>query len=371
MNRIVFSSWIPQPRLSISTQPRLALLEPALYLHVEPRAEKSTTSEKNDDYPFYKVLRGENISYTEGRMYRIGLILGPVVFLGAVLEWILRLTHYVDLVEKTLPWTKCMTTPEGIWITVVVGILIFVAAWAERKKEKGEEIKHREGKPEGGAPHTPIASVGIANPIQTANPVIDASQKVEIHNHPASLPPIPAHPSPRSPGALPPHNVQFKGVKQIRTDIAREVFDSNEGFVGLKACFSNKIIPGTKTRDFDYVKARIVLRDASGAEVAEITRPIWLDHEPGDAIHIEVNQTQCILLAIFGGDDEWAAPFISTNSSNYWDDGTRRLIVDGCSLRAGELSAEITLVGEDNVGLEPVAAYFSLGPVGDVEIRLK
>lgn len=304
-------------------------------------------------------------------MYRIGLILGPVVFIGAVIEWILRLTHYAELIEKTLPWTEQMTSATGIWITMVVGILIFVAAWAERKKEKDEERKHAERRLEDGASRPQIKAPSVGEVNVRANPLntVDASQKVEIHNHPPSSPPIPVLTPQPLLTVLAPHNVQFTGVKKIRTDVANEIFDASEGFVGVKACFLNRIIPGTKTRDFDYVRSRIVLRNASGGEIAEITKPKWLAHEAGDAVHIEVNQTECVLLAVFGSDNDWAVPFITTRSSNYWEDGTSRPMIDGCSLPLGELSAEITLVGEDNIGLDPVIAHFSLGPDGRVEIE--
>jgi hypothetical protein len=304
-------------------------------------------------------------------MYRIGLILGPAVFIGAVVEWILRLTHYAELVEKTLPWTEHMISPTGIWVTMVVGILIFVAAWAERKKETDAERKSTERKSGDRSLNPQIMSSSVGKINQRANPVntVDASQKVEIHNHPPFVPPIPVLPPQPLVTVSTTHNVQFMGVKKIKTDVAHEIFGASEGFVGVKACFLNRCIPGTKTRDFDYVKTRILLRDASGAELAEITRPKWLAHEADDAVHIEVNQTECILLAVFGSDNEWAVPFISTNPANYWDDGTQRLMVDGRSLPAGELSAEITLVGEDNIGLDPVTTHFFLGPNGEVEIK--
>ena len=138
--------------------------------------------------------------------------------------------------------------------------------------------------------------------------------------------------------------------------------------MGVKACFSNKSVPGTKIRDFDYVRARIVLRDESGAEVIEITRPQWLNRIMGDPVHIDVNRTECFLLAVLGNGNTWAAPFVSSQDATYWDDAPGPMI-EGISLPPGELSAEITLVGEDNIGLEPVIAHFSLGAEGSVEIK--
>lgn len=300
-------------------------------------------------------------------MYRIGLFLGPAVFVVAVLEWILRLTHYAELIEKSLPWTEHMIGPTAIWVTMVVGILIFVAAWTERKKEKEAERK-----PELDVKHSHIPKPSVGKLSQTANPVntVDASQKVEIHNHATYVAPTPASPINAISTASAPHNVQFMGIHKIKTDVANEIFDRTEGFVGVAARFLNRIIPGAKTSDFDYVRARVVFRDVSGREVAEITRPKWLAHEVGDAVHIEVNQTESILLAVFGSDNQWAVPLITTQPGNYWDDRTTRFMVDGRTLTTGELlSAEITLVGEDKVGLDPVTAHFVLHLNGNVEIK--
>ena len=114
-------------------------------------------------------------------MYRIGLILGPAIFLGAVVDWILLLTHYAELIEKTLPWTQRLVNPVGIFVAIIVGILIFLAAWAERRKEKSAERERKTSLP---AQNTAPESIGHIN--QHANPIntVDASQKVEIHNHP-------------------------------------------------------------------------------------------------------------------------------------------------------------------------------------------
>jgi hypothetical protein len=98
-------------------------------------------------------------------MYRIGLILGPVMFAGAVLEWVLTITHYAELLEKSLPWTQHMTSPTGIWITIVVGIVIFVAALAERRREKGEEKRHLTSPPQNTAPPTPPPNIFAPNGI--------------------------------------------------------------------------------------------------------------------------------------------------------------------------------------------------------------
>jgi hypothetical protein len=240
----------------------------------------------------------------------IGMAVGAVMFLVSVAETFLLILHYLDLIEHWFPesWHS-MFSLRGIFILMALGILVMVIAWVDYKhnSQRHHAISL--------SPSIPTAenvnnNSLKANPSFTANPTIDASQKVEIHNHPPFA--TPTH-APSAPFPVPsPHNIQFMGIKKIKTDVAREVLVPAEGFVGVKACFLNKSIPGTKIRDFDYVRARIVLRNASGEEVAEIDKPKWLGYEPGDAVHIHVNQTRCILLAVFGTNSEWVTPFIST-----------------------------------------------------------
>jgi len=296
-------------------------------------------------------------------MYRIGLILGPAVFAWTVIEWILRFTHYFELIEKALPWTERMISPTWIWVTMTVGILIFVAAWAEHKKEKDEERKHRELILKDS---TPPALANIDQKISPVN-TVDASQKVEIHNHPPFSPvPTTVPPNPERPEAK--HNVQFRGARKIWTDGEREIFTAQDGIPAIKACFLNEGIPGTKISDFDYARARVHFRNNSGDEIAEIPRAKWLDHGIEEAVHIEGNCKKCLLLAIFGEEDGWHAPFITTTDAPYWE-STPLKTVATLALPAEELVAEIFVVGAENISLDTARVRLLLLPGGNVEIK--
>jgi hypothetical protein len=104
-----------------------------------------------------------------------------------------------------------------------------------------------------------------------------------------------------------------------------------------------------------------------GAVVASVSRGWWLDHDPEDSAHLLVNVTRCPHLAVFGN-GEWVMPFITRRPSDYWDDGRQKWTIDGYPLSPGEFTAEITVVGGDNVGLKPVMINFTLEPEGKAEI---
>jgi hypothetical protein len=165
------------------------------------------------------------------------------------------------------------------------------------------------------------------------------------------------------------HNVQFLGIKSTLAGFDgqafKEVFDLAAGHPALKACFLNKSVPGMKIKDLDYVKVRVVIKDVSGEDVASIAKPLWLNHDPEDRIHLEVNTPECILIAMSGQSD-WAIPFVSRRPTEYWESGRDAPYIDGQSLPCGELSAEITLVDGENVGLEPVTCRFSLSQDGTI-----
>ncbi len=242
-------------------------------------------------------------------MYRIGLILGPAVFLAAVLEWILRLTHYIDLVEKTLPWTKQMSSPAGIWVTIIVGIVIFLAAWSERKKEK-DQVK----KPPELLPSLPL-SFGNIN--QTASPVntVDASQKLELHQHFQTAPPPVAviHPSTNQ---LPKHHVKFINRKVTRLKPISEPFECfiecpnpapNE--LTLKAFvanFRNERDADSMVADWDYVHAQIIYRGKYGEEIENVATACWVG-TPKEFVHFERALVRGVIIAIQRGDGSWVA----------------------------------------------------------------
>jgi hypothetical protein len=77
-------------------------------------------------------------------MYRVGLTLGVGFVVAGVIEWSLLGTKFLELIEKRFPWTDKVASPTGIWITLAAGILVFLKAWGERKREKRLQYKLRE-----------------------------------------------------------------------------------------------------------------------------------------------------------------------------------------------------------------------------------
>jgi hypothetical protein len=109
-------------------------------------------------------------------MYRIGLFLGAGLFLAGVVEEVLRVTHYIELIDKAMPWLSDVTTPKGIWVTIVVGLLIFLAAWSERRKER-EKVESQ--------PPAPAPSVSaVASPHIEVKPEFKGIEnRIEHHEH--------------------------------------------------------------------------------------------------------------------------------------------------------------------------------------------
>lgn len=288
----------------------------------------------------------------------IGMVVGVVTILATIL---LESAHHFELIEELIPeWLKPMINEKVNFGLILVGILIFLAAYFDHKFENQ---KHNQSRKEEIKPH-PVASAPTVATTQTANPV--TTQKVEIHNYP--------HPTQgyavqeRSKDVPPMHNVRCLGAKSIWTHFEREVFDKEDGVPGVKVSFLNESIPGVKISDFDYAKARIVIQNTSGVEVAATAKPVWLNHDINAAVHIEANCTESILLAVHGNGDQWVMPFLSLAPKGYWDDGSSGLIIDAQPLPFGEFEAHITLVNEDSIGISPVVARFSLGSQGKVQI---
>lgn len=295
-------------------------------------------------------------------MYRAGLVLGPVVFIVGILEWLLLLSHYIEFLGKIAPWLGPVYSPSGIWVTIGTGIVIFVIAWIKRKEELSGTPEHKSVPPSGGI-------------TQTANPSFSqsgATQKVEIHNYPASPPPASTEPTGKEvkQDDPPTHNVVFKGARRTKLDfeLTREIDEDQQGLIAVKACFLNQSIPGKSVSDFDYAKARIVYTTAAGREIAEISQVAWIGPNPAKHVHIEVNHPECLVLAVWGYPDKvWHAPYVTWRKSEYWEDGDQTEL-DGRPLPLVEhLAAEITVVGGKGIGLKPVFVYMSLGPKGDVK----
>ena len=241
---------------------------------------------------------------------------------------------------------------------IFAGVVIFVAAWRERKKELSETSKH------GVAPLPGSVT-------QTENPSLSqqGTHKVEIHNYPPAFAAATAKPSMTE--ALkesPKHNVVFQGARRFKVDpyTWEEINEDEEGVIAIKACFLNKSIPGRKVSDFDDARAHIVYKTVSGRAVTEISTGVWLGHSEDEYVHLKVNRPECLVLAVWG-QAVWGAPYTRWLRSGYAENPKE---IDGRPLPQGELWVEITVAGDGGIGLEPVLLSFNLGSKGDVDINL-
>lgn len=244
----------------------------------------------------------------------IGILHSPLIFLPAVLLW------------------------------------IFLQAFLESQKVKSQHVD----KP------TALPPVSTGNIDQRASPtnIVEANPRIEIHNHPSAS----TSPAKVQTWIKPEHNVQFRGVSKCRTNISGEVYGADEGWPALKACFLNQPIPGRETADFNYARARVIFRSKAGDEVAEVAKAMWLGHRIGEAVHIEANGKECLLLAFFT-QEGWTAPVISRGAAR-----RRQLQLDGRALPAEELTVEIFVVDENNLALEPVQVSISLSADGHADV---
>jgi hypothetical protein len=81
-----------------------------------------------------------------------------------------------------------------------------------------------------------------------------------------------------------------------------------------------------------------------------------------DAVHIEANCKECLLLAFFT-QEGWTAPLISRGAAR-----RGQQILDGRGLPAEQLTVEIFVVDGNNLALEPVQVSISLSADGNADI---
>ena len=322
----------------------------------------------------------------------------PFVILALILDFAERLlehriltavnefidAHSGGFFSSTKPIVSLLVQTPFLLLTITICIILLHAYF----KSQGESEEHSTS----AEPLTSTTDVSHtvstkqeANPVITVSPVINtnpvaiANPTVKIYNYP---PPPHTVTRPMMRAEPIPHNVELTSVKPIRTDTEQEfqlTFEDTTarsrgssdlrpiplGVPGLKACFLNKRIPGKKTGDLDYVRARLVFRNNEQLEVADSDRPKWLYEGENETVHIQVNRTKCLVLAVFG-DGRWGMPFLRPDTG---DDLSRIFVIDFQPLPWGYLTAEITLVGEDNVGIDPFIVNLILNDNGKSEIR--
>jgi hypothetical protein len=156
------------------------------------------------------------------------------------------------------------------------------------------------------------------------------------------VPPVQAQPA----ADLVRANIVLRGVSVVLTDTIHEYYPPDKrGAVGVKACFLNQRLAGRATAQFSYVTASVAYGDRNKLEVAYTDSPKWLRHEVDDAVSINPNTSECLLLAIWDHSGEWVLPYLEPMT---YDDGSPGKELNIRPLPFGTLSIEITLASEDS-----------------------
>jgi hypothetical protein len=161
-------------------------------------------------------------------------------------------------------------------------------------------------------------------------------------------------------------NIVLRGVSVVLTDTIHEYYPpDNHGAVGVKACFLNQRLAGRPTAQFSYVTASVAYRDLNKLEVAYTDSPRWLRHEVDDAVSINANTSECLLLAIWDHSGEWVLPYIEPIT---YDDGSPGKELNIRPLPFGTLFIEITLASEDSDRPHSFVINLNLSPDARVTV---
>jgi hypothetical protein len=284
----------------------------------------------------------------------LAMALGAAIFLAGALEVILFGTHVFELIEKALPsWMEPMLNPVGNWITMVVGILIFAAAWNEWRKEQNEQ-KHKP-ELEKVADHPSVfqdASSPIthtANPVITANPSVNQTVNLGLTpEHLASLLPEQTplkreKERPRSKLVL--KNINTKTVRMIADGDYRNFIEevSQNGWPAVVARFKNEAQEGVQGEYFEHARADISFFDSEGKEIQDVARACWLG-EKLDLVHFGVNDSHSVILAA-RLDREFHVPYFKRVQSYEGD----YLDITTVPLNKEAVSARVSVTVDDRI----------------------
>jgi hypothetical protein len=179
---------------------------------------------------------------------------------------------------------------------------------------------------------------------------------------PSAVPPVLAQPAADPVRA----NIVLRGVSVVLTDTIHEYFPPDkQGVVGVKACFLNQRLAGRPTAQFSYVTASVAYSDLNKLEVAYTDSPKWLRYEVDDAVSINPNTSECLLLAIWDHSGEWVLPYIEPTT---YDDGSPGNELNIRPLPFGTLSIEITLASEDSDRPHSFVVNLNLSPDARVTV---
>jgi hypothetical protein len=220
------------------------------------------------------------------------------------------------------------------------------------------------GKVEGNeksTPHpVPLSEPSTSKNINTntANP----TQNIEQHFHlsPTEVIPIvppaalPARPAPVV--TKPRHNVTYLPPRRSPDKARVETL--------LTANFQNVPIPHVPVPTFSFARARVDYFNQTEELVCEVFPATWSTDE-GPTVDMEPGESHPLVLAAFV-EGRWKA-CRSTETGTYWD-GVQYDIAQE-DLPFGRLWAVITLIGENNISLEPIRLLIQLFEDGSAYIK--
>lgn len=251
---------------------------------------------------------------------RTGMILGAVIFVAAIADWILRAIHYAELIEKTLPWTQHLFTSTAILITMAVGVLVFAGAWGEWRNERNQEKLTR-----------PVQQQ--ANPViqQQANPVnaVNVSPSFQIHNYP----PAPGsgnetslHSAVKAEQAIrpnlrsePPRDHYLKLAESDFGDCLEEATDGPYRVTGFFAVFHNDPVTAQPTEADDVLVRISFYHRGNVLEPPQVIDSGCWYFESDQRVSISVGETVEVCIAAIG---DGGKPFAIGNKRIRLDDGT-------------------------------------------------
>jgi hypothetical protein len=195
----------------------------------------------------------------------------------------------------------------------------------------------------------------------------NAAPSTPPRTFPADRPPSVVPPVLAQPAADPVRaNIVLRGVSVVLTDTIHEYYPPDkQGVVGVKACFLNQRLAGRPTAQFSYVTASVAYSDLNKLEVAYTDSPRWLRYEVDDAVSINPNTSECLLLAIWDHSGEWVLPYIEPTT---YDDGSPGKELNIRPLPFGTLSIEITLASDDSDRPHPFVVNLNLSPDARVTV---
>jgi hypothetical protein len=247
-----------------------------------------------------------------------------------VLDWTGRLDALKHLLpEEAYSYLASVKLPL---LPLVAGIAILISL-----RRKGVE-----------APPVSTPQLQTNTNTATANPM----QTVNVYTHP--------QPERQSISAtdswISKHNTRFLRHEDIKITVDESddevmVETQARGGAARVARFRNTGVAGEPVSKFSSVRAHVIYRDAMGTELADVPAACWLGHRT-DMIDLEVGRTETVVIAApkIGDLVAWWTRRIP--AADFWTE--ERFVIEEAVIPRGATSAEVQLIGEKGISMEPV-----------------